>query len=58
MKCFLIKARLLPTEANPEPQIYAMRIFAPTAVEGRSKFWYCWKRLCNLLGNIARKRGK
>jgi large subunit ribosomal protein L18Ae len=35
----LVKGRTLPTINNPEPIIYAMRIFAPNKLEAKSQFW-------------------
>jgi hypothetical protein len=32
--------RHLPTEANPTPSLYRMRIFAPNVVIAKSRFWY------------------
>jgi len=32
--------RHLPTEANPNPALYRMRIFAPNEVVAKSRFWY------------------
>jgi large subunit ribosomal protein L18Ae len=32
--------RHLPTEANPTPALYRMRIFAPNQVVAKSRFWY------------------
>ena len=32
--------RHLPTEANPTPSLYRMRIFAPNVVVAKSRFWY------------------
>ncbi|RHZ51094.1 60S ribosomal eL20 domain-containing protein [Aspergillus thermomutatus] len=32
--------RHLPTEANPTPKLYRMRIFAPNTVVAKSRFWY------------------
>ena len=32
--------RHLPTEANPTPSLYRMRIFAPNQVVAKSRFWY------------------
>merc|ERR1712158_164623 len=29
-----------PTEANPEPELYKMRIFAPDHVVAKSRYWY------------------
>jgi len=34
-----VKGRSLPSEKNPEPIIYAMRIFAPNKMEAKSQFW-------------------
>ncbi len=32
--------RHLPTEGNPTPSLYRMRIFAPNVVIAKSRFWY------------------
>lgn len=32
--------RHLPTESNPTPALYRMRIFAPNEVVAKSRFWY------------------
>lgn len=32
--------RYLPSEANPTPKLYRMRIFAPNDVVAKSRFWY------------------
>lgn len=32
--------RHLPTESNPTPSLYRMRIFAPNQVIAKSRFWY------------------
>jgi large subunit ribosomal protein L18Ae len=32
--------RHLPTEANPQPSLYRMTIFAPNATVAKSRFWY------------------
>merc|ERR1712223_115043 len=39
-KEFMIVGRHLPTEANPEPELYKMRIFAPDHVVAKSRYWY------------------
>jgi large subunit ribosomal protein L18Ae len=36
--------RALPTEENPNPELYRMRVFERDAVLARSKFWYHMKR--------------
>jgi hypothetical protein len=35
-----IVGRRQPTEADPNPQIYRMRLFAPSEVVAKSRFWY------------------
>ena len=30
----------MPSEANPTPKLYRMRIFAPNDVVAKSRFWY------------------
>lgn len=30
----------MPTESNPTPALYRMRIFAPNQVVAKSRFWY------------------
>lgn len=42
---FLVVGRATPTEKNPSPKIYKMRIFANDDVRAKSKFWYFLKRL-------------
>lgn len=37
---FQVIGRHLPTESNPTPALYRMRIFAPNAVIAKSRFWY------------------
>ena len=36
--------RALPSDDNPSPQLYRMRVFERDAVLARSKFWYHMKR--------------
>ena len=40
---YLIVGRHAPTEKNPEPRIYKMRIFADDPVRAKCKFWYFLK---------------
>jgi large subunit ribosomal protein L18Ae len=40
IKTFEIKGRMNPSEKDPEPQIFRMKLFARDAVCARSKFWY------------------
>jgi large subunit ribosomal protein L18Ae len=42
---FLVVGRGHPTESNPTPKIFKMRIFANDAVRAKSKFWYFLKRM-------------
>ena len=44
MRQFYIVGRGLPSEAEPNPQVYRMRLFARDQVLARSKFWYHMKR--------------
>jgi len=47
-----IVGRAAPTEKNPEPKIYRMKLFAKNKVLAKSRFWYFMKRL-----NKAKKTG-
>ena len=40
-----VVGRRLPTETDPEPEIYRMRLFAPNAVTAKSRYWYFMHRL-------------
>ena len=44
MRQFFIVGRKLPSEADANPTLYRMRVFARDAVLARSKFWYFMKR--------------
>lgn len=35
----------MPSEANPTPKLYRMRIFAPNDVVAKSRFWYFLAKL-------------
>ena len=37
---YQVVGRHLPTEQDPNPKIYRMRIFAPNEVVAKSRFWY------------------
>ena len=37
---YQVVGRHLPTEADPTPKIYRMRIFALNEVVAKSRFWY------------------
>jgi large subunit ribosomal protein L18Ae len=42
---YSILGRNLPTEAEPTPKLYRMRIFAPNEVVAKSRFWYFLRQL-------------
>jgi large subunit ribosomal protein L18Ae len=52
MHQYQIVGRAAPTQKNPVPKIYRIKIFARDAVQARSRFWYFMKRL-----NRAKKSG-
>jgi large subunit ribosomal protein L18Ae len=37
--------RKLPSASDPEPKLYRMRIFAPSPVIAKSRFWYFLRKL-------------
>ena len=37
--------RKLPSEKEPHPKLYRMRVFAPNTVVAKSRFWYYLKKL-------------
>lgn len=39
IKQYLLVGRAKPTEKDPEPKVYRMRVFAPNTVVARSRFW-------------------
>lgn len=39
VKQYLIVGRAKPTEKEPEPKVYRMRVFAPNTVVAKSRFW-------------------
>lgn len=42
---YAVLGRKLPTEAEPTPKLYRMRIFAPNDVVAKSRFWYFLRQL-------------
>ena len=40
LKEYEIIGRALPSEKNPSPPLYRMRIFGPDEVVAKSKYWY------------------
>ena len=41
---YFVIGRGLPSEKNPNPKLYRMRVFAKNTVLAKSKFWYHMKR--------------
>ena len=39
IKQYLVVGRGKPTDKDPEPKVYRMRVFAPNTVVAKSKFW-------------------
>lgn len=42
---YQVIGRHLPTDTNPTPKLYRMRIFAPNTVVAKSRFWYFLQKL-------------
>ncbi|CAN6674552.1 large ribosomal subunit protein eL20B [Trichomonascus vanleenenianus] len=42
---YQVIGRHLPTEKEPEPKLFRMRIFAPNTVVAKSRFWYFLAKL-------------
>ena len=45
LKEYQVVGRHLPSEANPTPKLYRMRIFAANDVVAKSRFWYFLRKL-------------
>ncbi|CAG9464132.1 unnamed protein product [Pedinophyceae sp. YPF-701] len=45
---YQIVGRHVPTEKEPNPTIYRMKVWATDAVRARSKFWYYLSKLCRV----------
>src|ERR1700755_851316 len=66
---YQVIGRHLPSEANPAPKLYRMRIFAPNTVVAKSRFWYFLMKLrkvkkangeivsLNVVGSLGQSRG-
>ena len=50
---YQVVGRHLPTEAEPTPKIYRMRIFAPNEVVAKSRFWYFLRYVLSFLPSSA-----
>lgn len=56
---YQVVGRHLPTENEPNPKIYRMRIFAPNDVVAKSRFWYflrCAKYAADQSGSLCSRR--
>lgn len=42
---YQVVGRHLPTDSQPTPKLYRMRIFAPNDVVAKSRFWYFLAKL-------------
>ncbi|ORY89903.1 60S ribosomal protein L18ae [Syncephalastrum racemosum] len=42
---YQVVGRKLPSEQEPQPKLYRMRVFAPNVVVAKSRFWYYLKKL-------------
>lgn len=42
---YMVIGRHLPTEREPTPKLYRMRIFAPNETVAKSRFWYFVRQL-------------
>merc|ERR1712032_1346197 len=42
---YLVVGRHVPSESNPNPKIYKMRIFSNNGTSAKSKFWYFLRKL-------------
>jgi large subunit ribosomal protein L18Ae len=42
---YQVIGRKLPSDKDPSPKLYRMRIFAPNDVVAKSRFWYYLRKL-------------
>lgn len=42
---YMVIGRHLPTEREPNPTLYRMRLFTPNETVAKSRFWYFVRRL-------------
>ena len=42
---YQVIGRHLPSDSNPTPKLYRMRVFAPNDVVAKSRFWYFLAKL-------------
>eukprot|EP00616_Rhizochromulina_sp_CCMP1243_P013435 CAMPEP_0118973672 /NCGR_PEP_ID=MMETSP1173-20130426/10689_1 /TAXON_ID=1034831 /ORGANISM="Rhizochromulina marina cf, Strain CCMP1243" /LENGTH=183 /DNA_ID=CAMNT_0006923359 /DNA_START=39 /DNA_END=590 /DNA_ORIENTATION=+ len=48
VKLYQVVGRKAPTEADPKPPAYRMKLFAPNEVIARSRFWYFMHQYRNM----------
>mmetsp|Transcript_23862 Transcript_23862/g.3978 ORF Transcript_23862/g.3978 Transcript_23862/m.3978 type:complete len:107 (+) Transcript_23862:55-375(+) len=48
IKQWVVAGRKVPSEKDPNPTIYRMRIFASDEVIAKSRFWYFVKRMLKI----------
>eukprot|EP01084_Bolivina_argentea_P208767 355807_1 len=48
MKLYQVVGRKAPTEADPQPPAYRMKLFAPNPVIAKSRFWYFMHQYRNM----------
>ena len=44
MRQFFVVGRKIPSEKDPNPTLYRIRVFAKNTVFAKSRFWYFMKR--------------
>jgi hypothetical protein len=54
LKQYRVVGRRLPTEKEPNPPLYQMKIFAPNTVQAKSRFWY----FIRFLKNVKKAHGE
>jgi large subunit ribosomal protein L18Ae len=42
---YQVVGRKLPSDKDPNPKLYRMRVFAPNDVVAKSRFWYYLRKL-------------
>merc|ERR1711939_1285713 len=45
---YQVIGRKLPSDKEPQPKLYRMRIFAPNEAVAKSRFWYYLRKLCKV----------
>jgi len=54
LKQYRVVGRRLPSEKEPHPPLYQMKIFAPNTVQAKSRFWY----FIRFLKNVKKAHGE